>query len=158
MTFMRKTVMFGALTVTLAGAPLVAQGDERIMPVTDPLTLKECGECHMAFPPSLLSAGSWEVIMANLDKHYGENASLPEKDTAAITAYLTASAGRWGSPGVSGSRDGTEVSLPRFTESRHFAHEHKRYTPDRLARKGIKSILDCVACHRGAEQGYFDDD
>ncbi|WP_413203961.1 cytochrome C [Rhodospirillum sp. A1_3_36] len=157
MTVMRKALILGALSATLAGAPLLAQGEERMRPVTDPLTLKECGECHMAFPPSLLSPGSWEVIMANLDKHYGENASLPEKDTAAITAYLTASAGRWGSPGVSGT-GGTEVTLPRFTESRHFAHEHRRFTPDRLARKGIKSILDCVACHRGAEQGYYDDD
>ncbi|MCF8482492.1 MAG: diheme cytochrome c [Rhodospirillum sp.] len=148
--------MLGALSATLAGAPLVAQGEERIMPVTDPLTLKECGECHMAFPPSLLSASSWRSVMANLDDHYGDNASLPEKETAAITAYLVANTGRWGSPGVSGSSAGQP--LPRFTESQRFAHEHRRFTPDRLAREGIKSIVDCVACHRGAEQGYYDDD
>jgi mono/diheme cytochrome c family protein len=149
------------LALALVAGPSLADAEERLAPVTDPLTRKECGECHMAFPPSLLPARSWDRIMATLSDHFGDDASLPADDTAAIAAYLRANAGdvrRWGESHHDKERLALDQAPMRFTETRAFAHEHRRYTPDRLASRGIKSIVDCVACHRGAEQGYFDDD
>ena len=55
-------------------------------------TLKECGACHMAFPPQLLPARSWKAIMLGLSDHFGENAELAEPTRAEITAYLVAHA------------------------------------------------------------------
>src|SRR4051812_22331997 len=53
---------------------------------------KECGACHMAFQPELLPARSWTALMAGLDNHFGENASLDAATSQAILAYLQAHA------------------------------------------------------------------
>ena len=36
----------------------------------DPAYQKECGSCHLAFPPSMLSSASWQKIMNGLAKHF----------------------------------------------------------------------------------------
>ena len=36
----------------------------------------ECSSCHMAYHPGLLPERSWRKMMAELDKHFGQNASL----------------------------------------------------------------------------------
>ncbi len=52
----------------------------------------QCGDCHAAFHPSLLPAASWAQLMAHLDQHFGEDASLPPADTAEIASWLAAHA------------------------------------------------------------------
>jgi len=51
---------------------------------------KECGACHIAYHPSLLPAASWEKVMASLDNHFGEDASLSDGETKTIAAWLAA--------------------------------------------------------------------
>ena len=36
----------------------------------------ECGSCHVAYPPGLLPAVSWQRLMSDLPRHYGTDASL----------------------------------------------------------------------------------
>ena len=55
---MRKGIAV-ALLMT-AAAIAVADGGERVPPVTDPVVKKECGSCHMAFPPHFLPRRSWQ--------------------------------------------------------------------------------------------------
>lgn len=124
------------------------ESDERVPPVTDPLTLKECGSCHIAFPPSLMPAASWKAVMDDLSNHFGEDASLPADKTAAITAYLTSVAGR----------DGLIAGKPplRISEQGWWIREHrKEISPARWTEVGSKA--NCKACHRDAEKGYFED-
>ena len=123
-------------------------------PVKDPVIAKECGACHMAYPAGLLPAASWSAIVAGLDNHFGENASVDAAMAAKLTAYLTknAEAGK-----AVSARTGT-VAL-RITEIDWFVQRHgkNRLSPERLARKGAKSAAQCQACHNQAEQGYFED-
>ena len=42
----------------------------------------------MAYPPGLLPERSWRKMMAELDKHFGQNASLDAAATKAILDYL----------------------------------------------------------------------
>ena len=56
-------------------------------------TLKECGTCHMAYPPEMLPIRSCQKIMSGLVDHFGENAALSETVRADIEAYLLANAG-----------------------------------------------------------------
>jgi hypothetical protein len=109
-------------------------------------TLKECGECHLAFPPALLPAGSWRKIMAGLSDHFGEDASLEPVLAAEIERYLVQNAGRRG--------DG---SLLRISEQRWFRHEHD-FSPQVFKKPEIRSPANCEACHEGAAQGLFEDD
>ena len=82
----------------LASTAAAASGIERVPPVGDATTAKECGECHMAFQPALLPAESWMRIMDGLKDHFGDDASLPADVAASIRGYLAAHAGRTGIP------------------------------------------------------------
>lgn len=141
----KPTPLFVLLALLPAAAPALAGGPERVPPVTHAPTLKECGECHMAFQPALLPAPSWARIMNGLSDHFGDNATLPPEVAGPIRAYLTANAGRG---------DG---SLTRITEQRWWVKEH-RFRPEVWQRKEVASKANCIACHRDAARGLYDDD
>ena len=138
----RFAARFAAATVLLllSGVAASANEFERVRPVTNDATRKECGECHMAFQPGLLPAGSWTRIMDGLADHFGEKASLPPGPAAEIRAYLT------GDP-----------ALLRITEQRWWLREH-RFRPEVWLRKDVMSKANCEACHRDAALGLYDDD
>jgi nitrate/TMAO reductase-like tetraheme cytochrome c subunit len=112
----------------------------------------ECGSCHTAFPPQLLSARDWGQIMSKLDKHYGSDASLEPAVTTEIRKFLE---------GNSGRRSGASAKageLPRITQSSWFAREH-REVPARLWKsKAVNTAANCAACHRGADKGDYSED
>ena len=122
-------------------------GKPRIgMVVQDAVTKAACSECHMAYPPALLSSGAWSTMMNDLPNHFGEDASLDAAEQAHITGYLTSNA----------AKRGGSSSL-RISEQSWFTSEHRGEVSARsLAR--AKSMSNCMACHKGAEQGNFDDD
>ncbi len=113
---------------------------DRVPPVTDAATRKECGECHMAFQPALLPAQAWRRIMDGLGAHFGEVATLPPATAQAIRDYLMRNAGR-GDPVVT-----------RITEQPWWLHAHR---PRRKPRQ--PAGVDCLSCHRDAERGIYDD-
>lgn len=142
-------------TLALSAAllmPLAAGAEEgSVRAVTDPVVKKECGACHMTYQPGFLPAASWQRIVATLDDHFGEDASLDEAARKQIEDYLVAHAGR---------RKADAANPPmRITGLGWFRNEHGGSGMQRLARKrGAKTMSDCAACHRGAEAGQFDDD
>ncbi len=155
--FQRLAVIFlaSAAAVSLAEADGLSTP-----PVKDATTAKECGACHMLYPPGLLPARSWTRLMADLQNHFGDNADLDDTTRRAIAGYLAANAadhlrGRSGKM-VRGLAAG-EPPL-RISELPYFRKEHRRIGPAELQRRSAKSIADCKACHAGAEQGRFDDD
>src|SRR3546814_11861971 len=80
------------LLAGLAASPPLSAGT-RLEPVTDPLTQKVCGECHLAFPPGLLPARSWAALVDGATDHFGEDLALPPGEAAQIRAWLTGHAG-----------------------------------------------------------------
>ncbi len=122
-----------------------------IEPSQDPLYLEECGSCHMAYPRQLLPAQSWQKIMAGLTDHFGDNAELDPQATRYLTNYLTANKRDWS--------DSAAQTPLRITMQRYFIHEHDEI-PSRFieANDKVGSLAQCNACHRGAEQGEFDED
>ena len=65
----------------VAAAALLAAGFARAdgpqMPrAVPPAYTQECGSCHVAYPPGMLPARSWQRIVAGLENHYGSDASL----------------------------------------------------------------------------------
>lgn len=133
-----------ALAATLATA---AHADGRIRAVDNALYAKECGACHMAFPPQFLPSGSWREIMAGLSNHFGEDASLAPNVQKEIADYLRASSrGDWKDSGAP----------IRITDLSWFRHEHGEDEARVMKiRKGVKTWANCQACHGG---GRFDDD
>ena len=129
-------------------APL-AQADGVNLPRTAlPGYAQECATCHMAFPPGLLPAASWQRIMNGLDKHYGTDASLDVASRSQISAWLLANAGTY-------KRVREEPPKDRITLSNWFLRKHDEVAADVFRRASIKTAANCTACHGGADQGNF---
>ena len=104
----------------------------------------ECGSCHMAYPPQMLAAADWLLIMSQLDKHFGTDASLERARFDEITNFLDRNG--------TGRSTSAGPGLPRITESDRFIDKHQ--SAIRLWRKGkVKLLSDCLACHAGAAPG-----
>ena len=113
---------------------------------------QECASCHMAYPPGLLPAASWQHLMANLDKHFGTDASLSPADVSQIGNWLSADAGTY--KRVSGA-----PSEDRISQSDWFMRKHRagEVPANVWTRASVRSAANCVACHSGAEQGNFNE-
>lgn len=119
---------------------------------------KECGACHDPFHPSLLPRSSWQSLMAGLDAHFGEDASLPPDTLTEISRYLaTYAAEAWDTE--AGRR--IAVVLPsdplRITASPHWRRKHHWLPGEAFTAAGVKSMSHCSACHSDAETGRFAD-
>ena len=155
----KRIITLGAAAAVIMTAGLVttALSDERYPPVTDEMTKKECGECHMAFQPAFLPARSWAKIMDNLSDHFGEDASLPKEKVEHIKKYLMANAADtlWRSKMMRGVRkDWTPI---RITELPYWKHEHdEEVSPAAWKDPKVGSKANCKACHRMADAGVYE--
>lgn len=123
---------------------------------------KECSACHIAYPASFLPARSWKTLLNNLDEHFGENAELDAEDRQSILTYLDANASdhsrsrfaAWINRSISPSR-----TPLRITQTRYFDRIHDE-VPTRFVSGNpkVRSFSNCIACHRGADRGDFDED
>lgn len=149
-----KALLLPVLAAVSIGAAAKYNGEDRGKPVmpaqSNARWQAECGSCHMAFPPGLLPAASWNKLMTGLDKHFDTDASLPPKDVKDITDYLTLhSSNRW-----------TASTAPlRISDSQWFKAKHGsgEINPAVWQRASVKSQANCMACHSGADKGDFNE-
>lgn len=112
----------------------------------------ECASCHMAYPPQLLPAASWKKLMQGLDHHFGSNAELDAPTQAEITAFLVAT-----SADANRKAKPEQATTIRITETARFQHWHDELSGNVFRRKSVGSAANCMACHKGAEQGDFNE-
>jgi len=151
----------GAIIAACLATPAArAEEGERFPPVRDDLTLAECSDCHMAFPPALLPARSWQALMAGLDNHFGENASIDAATAAHITDYLVANAADTGGKRRRVLRGLAENEVPlRISETPWWIRRHSgEVRPGAFEDPRVGSKANCGACHRDAVRGVFEDD
>lgn len=138
----------------LRGALEVAKAD-------NPAYVKECGSCHFAYQPGLLPSKSWEMLMAGLADHFGDNAELAPDDQKNLAAYLTANsadkANQKAAVKTMKSIKGGQPPL-RITQTPYFVHEH-REIPQKLYKDNpkVKSLSHCNRCHVNAGEGSFNE-
>ncbi len=157
---MNGTVPRILLALALASVSLQAPADSRRFAADDPRWRAECGSCHAAFPPALLTAPAWRQVMGALDRHYGADASVDAKTAAGIGAFLERNAGeprRAAPPAIASTRVGTALAppLPRIADSAWFAKEHRKVPAATIARPDVGSLANCAACHTAADRGDF---
>ena len=133
--------------VILAGAVAAGAGNRGAAPVNDAWRT-ECGACHVAYPPPLLPARSWQAIMGGLDKHFGSDASLDPAATAEIASFLERN----------GGRDRGPTTSLRITDTPWFRRKHRKVAAAVWARPAIEGPANCSACHPAADRGHYDDD
>jgi hypothetical protein len=148
------------ISVLAFSAAVLAGGNHYYKPVTDPVVREECGSCHMAFAPSMLPASSWKRMMANLDNHFGDDASVDAQTAARISRYLVANAADSGGSQYAGKllRGVALDNAPlRITELPKWVSEHREVSAREWRHKEVRSKANCVACHSAAARGYYDD-
>ncbi len=110
----------------------------------NPKWKEECGACHVAYPPQLLTAADWRRLMAGLDNHFGDNAAIDPKVNRVILAFLERHAG-------SGARHSAK-SL-RISDTPWFARAHHEVAARAWSDPAVKSRANCTACHVDAQRG-----
>lgn len=153
------------LAATIVGSTFLltsswgSDGVASFAPVSHAPTKNECAACHMAYPAGLLPARSWKRMMGELDRHFGEDASLSPQEVEQIARYLTDNAAD--SPQASRLMNRIATGIApgaaplRFTETPFFGYLHDEVPSSVWKRKGIASKSNCLACHTKAEQGSF---
>jgi len=142
-----------AIAVVVSAAALAHShavlADRESFPMNNPTYKSECGSCHVAYPPMLLPARSWQAIVDGLDRHFGTNAAVDDKSLAEIRAFLRKNAGRDQSSGA--------APVLRITETPWFKREHRKVPASIWSSAKVKSPSNCGACHQGADDGNFDE-
>jgi hypothetical protein len=123
----------------------------------EPTYVKECGSCHMAYPPNLAPSSRWIAIMDSLPDHFGEDASLEPDLMSQIRAYLTTnSAEKWD------TRAAHELALAypsdplRLTATPYWTRTHRQIPETVFKSRAVGAKGACNACHSEASTGRFD--
>jgi cytochrome c553 len=142
------TFAVAAAAATVLGSATTARATPaRPDPAATALYRKECGSCHLAFPPRMLAAEGWRRILGGLERHFGQNAELDAPTRNLLAAHLVAGAGE---PGDAGSASN------RITETPWFRDEHEK-AARAVSLPSVRTLANCAACHPGAEAGDFDE-
>lgn len=138
----------------LAVAALIspAAHADRVAAPQLPAYQQECGACHMAYPPGLLPAASWQQLMGNLPRHFGSDASLDNKaQHQQISTWLQSHAGTF----KKAARDPAPPPQDRISLAPWFVRKHREVAASTWQRKAIGSAANCTACHAQAAEGDF---
>jgi mono/diheme cytochrome c family protein len=144
---LRRAVVGACLAVLAAAAS--ADKAPRVAPL--PSYQQECGACHVAYPPGLLPAASWQRVMDHLPQHYGTDASLDAATRAELARWLAANAGTYKRVG------NTPPPEDRISRSSWFVRKHDEVPGAAWTRAAVKGRAHCSACHARADQGEFDE-
>jgi hypothetical protein len=94
------------------------------------------------------------------ENHFGDDASVDPAVAAKITNYLVSNAGDTGGQRYSDKllRGVSTTKAPlRITELERWVKEHREVPAWEWKHKEVRSKANCLACHAGAERGYYDD-
>jgi len=135
---------FATTLVFVLGSAMAHADSGRLSVPDNPKWKTECGSCHVAFPPQLLTRGDWKQMMDGLDRHFGANAELDARDNQEILAFLqryAASGSKYSSPSL------------RISDTPWFNREHDEVPGRAWSDPAVKSRSNCTACHVNAERG-----
>ena len=122
----------------------------------DPIYAEECGACHTAYHPSLSPGATWAAIVAGLNAHFGENASLDPATTGHIRAYLLANSAERFDTKAANRLSRTDPAEPlRITATPFWRRTHRGIPDAVFASKAVRSRGACNACHGDAASGLF---
>jgi hypothetical protein len=127
------------MLVLMLVSNLVHASSEAKPPVSDKMKWQsECGSCHVPYPPRLLAGDNWQQLIKGLNKHFGSNAMLEDKDSKEILGFLKRFAG-----------NGERFSSPslRISDTPWFKHEHRVISAKEWANPDVGSRSNCSACH-----------
>jgi mono/diheme cytochrome c family protein len=137
-----------ALALVLGGRAL-ADDHHRDRTALLPAYKQECASCHVAYPPGMLPAQSWQRLMSNLSQHFGTDASIEPAQIKQLEGWLVSNAAT--------RRVQQSPAEDRITRSAWFVREHRKVSEAVWNRPSVKGPANCAACHTRADQGDYDE-
>lgn len=147
----RRRMIAAALAVALLPVRAAYAAGDAATP--EEATIRECGACHMPYPPQVLPTRSWQALIKDLTHHFNENASLDATTSKKILGYLTAHAAD--APGENHlfMRGLPPDTTPlRITDTPVWRHIHGEIPESVFTSPKIMTKANCGACHEGADQ------
>lgn len=154
---MKKIALLSLATCCLFAGKM----DVTIKPVDNTIYEKECGSCHFAYPAGLLPSSSWNKMMSNLDKHFGDDATVDEKTFQTLVSYLNENSAEK-SMNYKRSRKivkNLNGNIPdSISKMPYMKKKHEDIKEHLITQKEVKGMFNCTACHQNAKKGIFSDD
>jgi cytochrome b len=115
----------------------------------------ECSGCHLAYPPGILPAASWDRMLDEQHEHFGEDLGLSPAKIAVLRDYARrmppASWGAWKL-----QRSATAAGSPqRLSEVAFWRHAHHGLPDSAFRPPSSAGRHECEACHADAHSGIF---
>ena len=127
---------------------------------TNAVWQEECGECHLAFHPTLLPARSWKLMLEQQHEHFDEDLDYDDETVAELLNFMVTNASESGQTEVAhktkNSVHSNEMPL-RITETRFWKKKHREINEKYWKSDAVKSKANCAACHLDAKTGWFED-
>jgi mono/diheme cytochrome c family protein len=158
------TLTFGFLTALSASADDDRGRGKRlpsfVSAPSNALYTQECSSCHFLYQPWLLPERSWQAIMDESGKHFGENLGLDAETEKELRAYLKANssdktAARWAQK-ITASSEG--MTPKKIMDVPWIKKEHRDVGAGVFKRPSIGSPSNCGACHQKGAEGNFEED
>jgi cytochrome c peroxidase len=144
------SALAAALGVGLCQSAAADDGKRGFRLPLPPSYKTECAACHVAYPPGMLPAASWQRLMTHLPSHFGTDASLDPVAAKDLSTGLSANA-------ATSRRAAESPPEDRITRSAWFTRQHDEVPAATWIRPSIKSASNCAACHTGADRGDFNE-
>ncbi|CCQ75060.1 cytochrome b/b6 domain-containing protein [Magnetospira sp. QH-2] len=126
--------------------------------ITGSLYATECGDCHHAFHPSLLDSATWDRVMAGLDSHFGEDASLDPETTDLLNQALRDQSAEFFDTKGARAFTGPNATDPlRITNRSKWSKIHEDLNDALFRHARVGSRTNCGGCHQDAATGLFAD-
>jgi cytochrome b len=120
---------------------------------------KECGSCHITYPPFLLPKSSWTLMMSDLENHFGDDASIDKQTNLSILSFLNENSAQ-----TSSQKAAFKIlkslkenkSTIAITKTPYWEKKHKKIDKDVFASSQVKSKANCKACHTDIQNGLIE--
>ena len=120
---------------------------------------KVCGECHLAYHPTLLPARSWEKMMREQHEHFEEDLDLDDESVEIISKFLLTYAAETHLTKTAWKINRSipiEEAPQRMTETSYWLQKHHMLASEIWQFPSVKSKANCNACHWDAQAGTFE--
>lgn len=116
---------------------------------------KECSGCHLAYPPSILPARSWEALLEKQNDHFGEDLGLDDATVKDLRGFAVSHSAESHVTPLAWKIDSTTPaqSTPlRVTETAYWKRRHHEVSDAEWNRT---KRFACDGCHLDATAGTF---
>jgi len=119
-----------------------------------------CGDCHLAYHPTLLPDRIWQRILNEQHDHFEEDLDFDEETLVALHTFAVKNAAESMQTEAAWKMQHTtppDYSKLRITKTPYWVKQHQNIAEEIWQHPDVIFKGNCGVCHLDAEQGTFED-